>query len=132
MSNHKIILFDGPCNLCQAFVEFVIIRDKKNIFQFASLQSATAQSLLESFGIASKEINSVVLIQADKHFVKSAAVLRIFRNLGGVWSLLYVFKIIPRPVRDFVYDMVARSRNRIFRRKECLIVTPELKCRFLD
>ena len=75
---------------------------------------------------------SVILIE-DKGFLwKSSAVLQVFRDLGGGWSLLYGLKIIPGPVRDFVYDMVARSRNRIFRRKECLIVTPELKDRFLD
>jgi predicted DCC family thiol-disulfide oxidoreductase YuxK len=127
-----ILLFDGVCNLCNGFVQFMIKRDPKRKFKFASLQSDSAQSLLDRFGLQKNEFDSFVLIKGDKYLLKSTAVLQVLKELGGVWPLFYAFKILPRSFRDFIYDRVAKSRYRVFgKRNECMIPTPELQSRFL-
>jgi predicted DCC family thiol-disulfide oxidoreductase YuxK len=128
-----IILFDGVCNLCNGFVQFVIRYDKKGNFRFASLQSDYAASLpgLEE-GVVS-ELSTVVLQDGDRYYFKSTAALRIARMLGFPFSLAYVFIILPVPLRDAIYDWVARNRYAWFgKRDECWLPTPELKSRFLE
>jgi predicted DCC family thiol-disulfide oxidoreductase YuxK len=127
-----ILLFDGVCNLCNASVQFVIRHDKKRQFRFASLQSEQAQNLLIRFDLPPKALDSVVLIDDGKAFTRSSAALEIARKLGGIWAVAYIFIVVPRPVRDAVYDWVARNRYRWFGKKEaCMVPTPELKNRFI-
>jgi predicted DCC family thiol-disulfide oxidoreductase YuxK len=127
-----ILLFDGVCNLCNGFVQFMIKRDPKRKFKFASLQSDSAQRLLDRFGLPKDDFDSFVLIKGDKYFLKSTAVLYVLKELGGVWRLFYGFIILPRSFRDFIYDGVAKSRYRIFgKRNQCMIPTPDLQSRFL-
>jgi predicted DCC family thiol-disulfide oxidoreductase YuxK len=127
-----ILLFDGVCNLCNGLVQFMIKRDPKGKFKFGSLQSEPAQRLLRRLGLPKNEMDSVVLIKGDKYFLKSEAVLLVLKELGGFWSLFYGFTILPRRLRDFIYDGVAKSRYRIFgRRNQCMIPTPDLQSRFL-
>ena len=99
----RIILFDGVCNLCNSSVQFIIKRDPKGRFKFASLQSETGQSLLELHGY-DKEIDSFILIENQKIYFKSSAALRVCRNLNGLWKLLTILRILPAPFRDFFYD----------------------------
>jgi predicted DCC family thiol-disulfide oxidoreductase YuxK len=128
----NIVLFDGVCNLCNGLVRFIIKRDRNGKFKFASLQSEIGQQWLLRFGLAKNEFESFVLIEGDKYYVKSAAALIMLRGLGGIWKVFYVFILVPRPVRDFIYDLIAKSRYRIFGKKNiCMIPTPELKERFL-
>lgn len=128
----NIVLFDGVCNLCNGLVRFIIKRDRNGKFKFASLQSEIGQQWLLRFGLAKNEFESFVLIEGDKYYVKSAAALKMLRGLGGIWKVFYVFILVPRPVRDFIYDLIAKSRYRIFGKKNiCMIPTPELKERFL-
>jgi predicted DCC family thiol-disulfide oxidoreductase YuxK len=128
----NIVLFDGVCNLCNGLVRFIIKRDRNGKFKFASLQSEIGQQWLLRFGLAKNEFESFVLIEGDKYYVKSAAALIMLRGLGGIWKVFYVFILVPRPVRDFMYDLIAKSRYRIFgKRNICMIPTPELKERFL-
>ena len=128
----NILLFDGVCNLCNGLVRFIIKRDRTGKFKFASLQSEIGQQWLKRFGLAKNEFESFVLIQDDKYYLKSAAALKVLRELGGVWKLFYVFILIPRPVRDFMYNLIAKSRYKIFGKRDvCMIPTPELKERFL-
>ena len=130
--HHDILLFDGICNLCNGFVQFIIRRDPAARFKFASLQSEAGQAALGRLGMPRDVFNSLILIQDEVGYTKSTAVLKTMRDLGGVWKILYVLMIIPRPVRDFFYDLVARSRYRIFgKRDACMIPTPELEARFL-
>jgi len=129
----NILLFDGVCNLCNGLVRFIIKRDKKAEFKFASLQSAAAQQLMNDVGLSGLKMESVVLIQGDHYYLKSTAVLKMLRELGGAWSLFYVFIWIPRPVRDFIYDLIAKSRYKIFGKQDsCMIPTPEQEARFLQ
>jgi len=131
-TNRNIILFDGVCNLCNGIVRFIIKRDVKSKFRFASLQSETGRLWLEKFGLSGNDFKSFVLIQGDRCYIKSTAALKMFRELGGIWTLLYVFIWIPRPLRDLLYDVIAKNRYTIFGKQEtCMIPTPELEARFL-
>lgn len=127
-----VILFDGVCNLCNGSVNFIIDRDPAGRFQFAALQSDAAAGLLRPFGVATDRLDSVVLVEGGRLYRRSDAALRIARRLSGAWPLLTAFRLVPRPVRDAVYDWVARNRYRWFGRQEaCRLPTPELRARFL-
>jgi len=126
------ILFDGVCNLCSGFVVFTIKRDPDAKFKFASLQSNEGGNLQKEFGIDPDNIKTIVLVENDNYYLKSDAVLRIFKHLDSMWFILYYLIYIPRPIRNFVYDLVAKNRYRWFGKKDvCMLPTPELKKRFL-
>ncbi|KAA9345873.1 thiol-disulfide oxidoreductase DCC family protein [Adhaeribacter soli] len=130
--NQAIIFFDGVCNLCNGFVQFVIRYDKGGYFRFASLQSEEARPYLTGNGIDPSELGTVVLYENGKCYTRSTAALRIFRRLSGAWSLLFAGIIIPSFLRDVVYNFVAHNRYRWFGQKEsCMLPTPELRSRFL-
>lgn len=130
--NHAIILFDGVCNLCDNTVQFILKRDKKGYFRFASLQSEQGQELLQKHNLPTAGFDSFVLVENDKVYQKSKGALRVCRRLGGGWPLLYGFIIIPAFIRNFVYSWVARNRYRWFGKKEtCMLPKPEWRERFL-
>ncbi len=130
--NSPILLFDGVCNLCNASVQWVLKHDRKGVFRFAALQSDAGKALLRRFGMPSADFDTVVMVAGDRVFTRSDAALEIVRRIGGAWSLLTVFKIVPRPLRNAVYDWVARHRYRWFGRTEsCMIPRPEWANRFL-
>lgn len=127
------ILFDGVCNLCNGFVRFVIARDSGARFRFAALTSPAAGALLQRNGVAAPIPDSIVLMEEGTAYFRSDAALRIARGLRFPWPLLYGFVLVPRAIRDRVYDFIAARRYRWFgRRDACMIPTPELKQRFLD
>lgn len=127
-----IILFDGVCNLCNSSVNFIIDHDKKNEFRFASLQSEAGQILLKKFDLNTNDFDSIILVDNGKHYERSSAVLKIVKKFPGLWKLLYLFIIVPKPFRDFVYDIIADNRYKWFGKKEsCRVPTPELKEKFL-
>ena len=127
-----IILFDGVCNLCNASVQFVIRHDPQARFKFAALQSATAEKLLQNCAFDRASLDSVILVEDGHVYIESDAALRIARRLGGGWSLLAGFSIVPRPIRDAVYRLIARNRYRWFGKQEsCMMPTPDLRARFL-
>ena len=115
-----IILFDGECNFCSFWVKFVIKRDKKDIFRFASLQSEVGGKLLAEYQ-HSKKLDTVVLIRGNKSFIKSTAAFHILKTLGGGISIFYYLIFIPAFIRDFFYDVMAKYRFRLFGRKTCEI-----------
>jgi predicted DCC family thiol-disulfide oxidoreductase YuxK len=132
-ANESIILFDGVCNLCNRSVQFIIRRDKKNRFRFAAIQGKTGQSLMQQFQLTQNEINSFLLIEGQKIYTRSTAALRVFRQLGGLWSILYVFIIVPPFIRDVIYNWVARNRYKWYgKRDACMIPSDELKSKFLE
>lgn len=131
-TQHKIILFDGVCNLCNSSVTFIIKRDKNDVFRFAALQETTGMSLLKKHHIDTAKTDSIILIEQNKAYTKSTAALRIAKNLSGAYPLLYAFIIVPRPIRNWVYDYIARNRYSWYGKKEsCMIPTPELRSKFL-
>lgn len=132
MTEGKIILFDGVCNLCNGAINFIIKHDPKAIFSFASLQGETGQNLLAKHKIDPNKIDSIILIESQRVSVKSTAALRIAKSLNRGYPLLYGFIIIPVFIRNGVYDYIARNRYKWFGKKDsCMIPTPELKSRFL-
>jgi predicted DCC family thiol-disulfide oxidoreductase YuxK len=110
----NIVLFDGICNLCNASVRFITRHDKNNTIQFASLQSETAKEILSQLNIDSQKIDSIIFISNEKMFIKSDAAIEIAKLLHGFPRLLKYFQFIPRPIRDFVYDLIAKNRYRLF------------------
>jgi predicted DCC family thiol-disulfide oxidoreductase YuxK len=127
-----IVLFDGICNLCNGAVRFLIQRDKRNVFLFASLQSDAAQKLLKQHGLNPDVFDSIVVIDQGHVYERSDAALKIASYMGRFWSSFAIFKFLPRFFRDGIYNIVARSRYSVFgKRAECMIPTPELKDRFL-
>ncbi len=132
--NKKIILFDGVCDLCSGSVQFVIKRDKKDVFRYAAIQSEVGQQLIKDRRIDTSQVDSIILIEPGvAYFTKSDAALEIAGELGGLWKLTSVFKWIPKSIRDVIYDFVARNRYKWFGKQEsCMIPTPELKGKFLS
>lgn len=129
----KVVLFDGVCNLCSSSVQFILKRDKKNQFLFGSLQGQYGQATLQKYHLPPDEFNSFMLIENDQLYTRSTGALRMLKHLGGAWSLLYAFIIVPRFIRDAVYNWIARNRYRWFGKKnECWLPRPEWKARFLD
>lgn len=132
MESQALVFFDGVCNLCNGAVRFIIDRDPASQFRFASLQGEQARRLLAD-DRDSPELSTIVLIEDGKRYARSGAALRIARRLSGGWPLLYLFIAVPRPLRDVVYDWVARNRYRWFGRTDaCHVPTPAERLRFVD
>ncbi len=127
----RIIFFDGVCSLCNGFVDFILERDKKHLFSFASLQGEHAKLKLNKQDLG---LGSVVLSEDDKTYYKSTAVLRIFFALGGGWTMLSLtLSVIPVFLRDKVYDQIAKNRYRLFGKHDsCRLPTQDEKAYFLD
>ena len=132
-SNQHIVLFDGVCNLCNNGVQFIIKKDKKNLFKFAALQSEFGQKLLEKHQISTENMDSFVYVHQEKAYIKSTAALKIAKELKRGWQLFYIFIIIPAFIRNLFYDLVAKNRYKWFGKKDsCMIPTAELKAKFLN
>lgn len=130
---HPVVLFDGVCSLCDASVQFIIDRDPAAQFRFAALQSGVGAGLAIEAGVDPSSLDTLVLVTESGSFVRSDAVLEIARRLGRPWSALAGARLLPRPLRDAAYRLVARHRLRLFGRLDaCRIPTPELRARFLD
>lgn len=131
--NKKIVLFDGVCNLCNSFVNFIIERDKNDIFRFASLQSPIGQKLVKERGLDPEKLESVILIDPGiAYYQKSTAAIEISKHLSGSYSNLKYFSFLPENIRDSFYNIIANNRYRWFGKAEnCSIPTPELKAKFL-
>ena len=126
-------MFDGVCNLCNRFVQFVIVRDPGARFRFAALESPAAQRLLGSHETADALPDSILLVENGRVLTRSSAALRILRGLRFPWPLAFAFIVVPRPLRDWLYDLVARHRYRWFGRSDaCMIPSPELRARFVS
>lgn len=127
-----ILLIDGECMLCQHITRFVIRHDRHGKFRFASLQSAAGRSLLRLYNLPADYSDTFVMLQGGKLYTRSGAALRVCRELGGAWSVLYAFIIVPRIVRDAFYNWVAKNRYRLFgKADQCLMPTAELSNRFI-
>ncbi|MDX8360295.1 thiol-disulfide oxidoreductase DCC family protein [Cytobacillus sp. IB215316] len=127
-----IIIFDGVCNLCNGAVQFLLKRDKRDALRFTAMQSEAAKELLVTYQIPTN-VDSFVFIDGNNFYVKSTAALQVSKYLPGLWKVFYLCRIIPVPIRDYVYDWVAKNRYKWFgRRTECMLPTPEIKKKFLN
>jgi predicted DCC family thiol-disulfide oxidoreductase YuxK len=127
-----IVFFDGVCGLCNRAVDFLIVHDKHSALQFAPLQGPTAFTKLPATD--TQNLNSVVVLDGEKIYRKSEAVFRACAELSGGWRLTVTsLRLIPRPLRDFFYDLLASKRYSLFERREiCRLPSPEERARFLE
>ncbi|HAF30606.1 MAG TPA: thiol-disulfide oxidoreductase [Bacteroidales bacterium] len=130
--NKNIVLFDGLCNLCSWSVNFIIKRDYKDIFRFASLQSETGKHILIKFKLHEDFDKSIVLVENNSVYFKSDAALRIAKELRRAWPLFYSFIIFPKVIRDYMYTFIASKRFKWFgKRDTCHIPTTDYRYKFL-
>ena len=133
LEDQHIILFDGVCNLCNGTVLFIIKRDKKLKFKFASLQSETGQKIVTQFHLPAEDFDSFVYLKKGKLLLRSDAVLHVLKDLGYPWKIFFAFSVLPISFRDAVYDFIARNRFRFFgKRGACMIPTESTMERFLS
>ena len=130
--HQPLLLFDGVCNLCNSSIQYILKKDTKNQFKFASLQSDAAKQILLQFDKDNSDLDSIILIYNNRVFSKSTAALKVAEILGGFLSLTLIFWIVPKPLRDWAYDHVAKNRYKWYgKRESCMVPTSELKSRFI-
>jgi predicted DCC family thiol-disulfide oxidoreductase YuxK len=112
-NRHGIVLYDGTCLFCHASMRFIADRDPAGYFRFGASQDPRAQDILQRHGLGEIAASSIVLLEGDRVYLRSTAGLRIARHLTFPWRLATVFLIVPRPIRDMVYDAVSAVRARI-------------------
>ena len=128
-----LLLFDGICNLCNTSINYIIKRDKRQLFKFASLQSDAAKQVLLQFNEKKYSIDSIILIYNNSIYYKSSAILKLFSIMGGIYSLSAIGYIIPKKLRDKLYDYIATNRYKWFgKRESCMLPTTDLEQRFID
>ncbi|MGQ2985325.1 thiol-disulfide oxidoreductase DCC family protein [Flavobacterium sp.] len=129
----KIILFDGICNLCDATVQFIIKRDKKDIFRFVALQSDLGLQIIKHIGIDTSKTDSIILYEpGHAYYYKAEAAIKIAKQLGGIFPMMGTFSILPSWLSNKVYDYIAKNRYKWYGKKdECMIPTYEMKAKFL-
>jgi len=131
--NKPTIFFDGFCNLCNSSVRFIIKRDNKNKFQFASLQSELGQTVLKENNLPDTNFNTLLLVKNGKVYTFSTAALIIAKELSGLWPLLYVAIIFPEKIRNTVYNYIAKNRYKWFGKKEqCDLFPLEVQNRIIQ
>jgi predicted DCC family thiol-disulfide oxidoreductase YuxK len=133
MHQKPVIYFDGVCNFCNYWVNFIIRMDKKKVFLFAALQSEAGQHMLKNRDLAEISLETFILMDNGKIYMKSSAALRLFNKLPWYWKWTQFFWIFPKFIRNAVYNFIARNRYKWFgKRDECMVPTPELRERFLS
>ncbi len=124
----RIVIFDGLCNLCSNSVRFIIRHDRQGVLKFAAAQLATGRALLIQYGMNPQQLETFVLVKAGRVYVRSNAALQIAAERDGPWPALRVLCVIPRPLRDSLYSLVARNRYRWFGKQDrCMIPTDDIK-----
>ena len=131
MSN--IIVFDGQCILCRRWFWFLVRRDPEVQFKFCAMQTDIGQRLLQDAGLNPTDPVSFLLLEQGRPLTDSDGIIRILEQLGGGWRFFKAARVIPRPMRDFVYRLIARNRYRIYGKSDtCLMPTPALSNRFVS
>ncbi|HEY2492131.1 MAG TPA: thiol-disulfide oxidoreductase DCC family protein [Paenibacillus sp.] len=131
--SRSIVLIDGVCLLCQGITKFIIKRDPKVRFYFASMQSDMGKKLLERGGLSIQSLDTFVLIENGVYYTKSTGALRVVRQLQAPWPWMYILIVIPRFIRDGAYRFVARNRYRWFGQSDqCMLPAPKDRARFMD
>lgn len=133
ISQDQIILFDGVCKLCHVWSRFIIKYDQRHIFTLCSVQSNEGAAILKHFDFPSECYETMLYVEGGHCFQKSGAFFKVMSRLGYPWKALCAFRIIPRPVRDWLYDRIALNRYRLFGRYDsCVLPTADHDARFLN
>ena len=129
---HAVVVFDGECSFCNGWIDFLLRFDRKDVFRFSARQSEAGASFALQSGIPEGGAGSILVVEGERIRLRSDAVLRMLSLLGFPFSLLGILRVIPAGLRDAVYDVIARNRQRWFgRRVQCRVPTPEERHRFL-
>ena len=132
MKDHQIILFDSVCNFCNYWVNFILAKDKNDLFRFAALQSEAGQMLLLNHGLKNSDFDTFILIDDENYFTKSTAALMIAEKLRSVVKLFYPFIFLPKLIRDFFYDLIAKSRYKFFGKRDvCRVPSDDERKKFI-
>jgi len=132
MCDSPIVIFDGVCNLCNGAVAFIISRDPAKLFRYTPMQSQAATRLVEEHQIPEMGADALVLIKGGVSYVRTDAALEIARDLTGWWPAFRILRVVPRPIRDSLYRLLARNRYRLFgRRQQCIVPTADVGDRFI-
>lgn len=127
-----VVLFDGVCNFCNSSVNFIINHDKKNYFRYAAIQLEPGQALMKKFNLDPVNLSSFVLVEGEKYYTKTTAVLRVAKNLGFPWNLSYIFIVVPPFIRNISYNIIAKYRYKWFGKREaCRVPTHKEREKFL-
>ena len=138
LNSNPIVLYDGVCGLCNHLVQFLLQRDKRDRFRFASLQSEFAQAVMIRHRLDPHDLDTVYVVKdhnqpTETLLARSDAILYMLKQLGGIWSVAAVARVLPRALRDAIYKIVARNRYRLFGKHEsCMLPEPEPRAKFLD
>ena len=133
LNKQPVVLFDGVCNFCNSTVNFLLKQDKNVVLKFAALQSDAGQLLLRQYKLPPDNFDSFILIENGKAYKSSTAGLRLYNKLPWYWKWTQIFWIVPRPIRDAVYNLIARNRYRWFGKKDsCMIPSASIRSRFLS
>lgn len=128
----KVILFDGVCKLCSAWARFLIKYDKKKVFKLATVQSPEGQAILEFYGLPRDTFQTMAFIDGETLYTQSSAFLKVMRLLPFPWPMFSVFTLLPKKVRDWLYDRIALNRYALFGKYDtCLIPAADHEARFL-
>ena len=129
----RVILFDGVCKLCNAWSNFIIYNDGDKIFKLASVQSQEGQAILRHFGFPTDFFETMLLVEGAQCFEKSEAFFRVMKQLHYPWKAVTLFRIMPAPIRDWLYDRIALNRYQLFGKYQtCRLPTPDHEARYLD
>lgn len=129
----KVILFDGVCKLCNAWSNFIIKHDRHRVFKLCSVQSKEGKQILLHFGLPSETYETMLYVEGNQSFQKSEAFFQIMNQLGYPWKIVCIFKVIPKPLRDWMYDRIALNRYSLFGKYDyCTLPSPDHEARFLD
>ena len=132
MPEHRIVIFDGVCNLCNGAVNFIIRRDPECKFRFTPMQSQIAQELIRKYQVPEVGVDTFLLIEGETYRVRTDAALAIAAELSWPWPLCIVFRIFPAKFRDFFYKRLARNRYSLFgRRGVCMVPNSDVRSRFI-
>ncbi len=130
--NDSVILFDGVCKLCNTWSQFIIKVDTQQRFKLCSVQSPEGQNILRHFEMATDHFDTMLYVEGNQYFDKSDAFLNVINKLGLPWRLLYLFKVIPKGIRNWLYDRIALNRYYLFGKYDtCMLPSEENEHRFL-
>lgn len=137
-NSKTLVLYDGVCGLCNGLNQFLLNRDPNDHFRFASLQSEFSASLLKRYDINAVDLDTVYVVAGfgqpgQRLLARSDAILHVLSRLGGVWRLLRIGRVLPKSLRDALYNVVARNRYRVFGKYDvCLMPEERYRRKFLD
>ena len=132
IDNRDFIIFDGVCVLCNGWVKFVLRFDRRENFHFVIAQSELGEDIYAQLGLKSDDYDTFIIVKNGEMFTKLDGVFALMSGIGWPWKILSIGKILPKPLKDWMYDRVAKNRYALFgKRDTCMMPSPEVKARFI-